>query len=71
MPIPTRLANDGWWLCERPENRSNDWLIRMNLITLTATLYFCSLINFVTPLIADSTMSATAAKPSARASGST
>ena len=18
MPIPTRLANDGWWLCERP-----------------------------------------------------
>src|SRR3954447_11410185 len=18
MPIPTRIANDGWWLCERP-----------------------------------------------------
>ena len=18
MPVPTRLANDGWWLCERP-----------------------------------------------------
>lgn len=33
-------------------NRSNAWLIRMNLIALTATLYFCSLIN-LTPLIAD------------------
>ena len=20
MPIPTRLANDGWWLCERPSD---------------------------------------------------
>jgi hypothetical protein len=27
-------------------NRSNAWLIRANLITLTATLYICSLINF-------------------------
>lgn len=18
MPVPTRLANDGWWLCDRP-----------------------------------------------------
>ena len=27
-------------------NRSNGWLIRANLITLTATLYVCSLINF-------------------------
>src|SRR3954467_6070942 len=27
-------------------NRSNDWLIRANLITLTATLYICSLVNF-------------------------
>jgi hypothetical protein len=27
-------------------NRSNDWLIRANLITLTATLYVCSLVNF-------------------------
>jgi len=26
-------------------NRSNDWLIRANLITLTATLYICSLVN--------------------------
>ena len=33
-------------------NRSNAWLVRMNLLTLTATLYFCSLIN-LTPLIAD------------------
>jgi hypothetical protein len=27
-------------------NRSNQWLIRANLITLTATLYVCSLVNF-------------------------
>jgi multisubunit Na+/H+ antiporter MnhG subunit len=27
-------------------NRSNDWLIRANLISLTATLYICSLVNF-------------------------
>ena len=27
-------------------NHSNDWLIRANLITLTATLYVCSLVNF-------------------------
>ncbi|KRQ95336.1 hypothetical protein CQ10_32825 [Bradyrhizobium valentinum] len=33
-------------------NRSNDWLIRANLITLTATLYICSLINFAA-IIAD------------------
>ncbi|NOJ47723.1 DUF4153 domain-containing protein [Bradyrhizobium archetypum] len=33
-------------------NRSNDWLIRANLITLTATLYVCSLINFAA-IIAD------------------
>jgi len=29
-------------------NRSNDWLIRANLITLTTTLYVCSLVNFAT-----------------------
>ena len=33
-------------------NRSNDWLIRANLITLTATLYVCSLVNFAA-IIAD------------------
>ena len=33
-------------------NRSNGWLIRANLITLTATLYVCSLVNFAA-LIAD------------------
>jgi Domain of unknown function (DUF4173) len=33
-------------------NRSNDWLIRANLIILTATLYVCSLINFAA-IIAD------------------
>ena len=33
-------------------NRSNEWLIRANLITLTATLYICSLVNFA-PMIAD------------------
>jgi hypothetical protein len=33
-------------------NRSNDWLIRANLITLTATLYICSLANFAA-IIAD------------------
>lgn len=33
-------------------NRSNDWLIRANLITLTATLYACSLVNFAA-IIAD------------------
>ena len=27
-------------------NRSNDWLIRANLITLMTTLYVCSLVNF-------------------------
>jgi len=27
-------------------NLSNEWLIRANLITLTATLYVCSLVNF-------------------------
>src|SRR3954469_24281092 len=32
--------------------RSNDWLIHINLITLTATLYPCSLINFA-GIIAD------------------
>ena len=33
-------------------NRSNGWLIRANLIALTATLYICSLINFAA-IIAD------------------
>lgn len=33
-------------------NRSNSWLIRANLVTLTATLYACSLINFAA-IIAD------------------
>jgi hypothetical protein len=33
-------------------NRSNAWLIRANLITLTATLYICSLVNFAV-VIAD------------------
>jgi hypothetical protein len=33
-------------------NRSNDWLIRANLIALTATLYICSLVNFAA-VIAD------------------
>ena len=33
-------------------NRSNGWLIRANLITLTATLYICSLVNFAA-IIAD------------------
>ena len=33
-------------------NRSNDWLVRANLITLTATLYICSLVNFAA-MIAD------------------
>jgi hypothetical protein len=33
-------------------NRSNDWLIRANLVALTATLYACSLINFAA-IIAD------------------
>ena len=33
-------------------NRSNEWLIRANLITLTATLYTCSLINLA-PMIAE------------------
>ena len=27
-------------------NRSNEWLIRANVVTLTATLYVCSLVNF-------------------------
>jgi uncharacterized protein DUF4153 len=33
-------------------NRSNGWLISANLVTLTATLYVCSLVNFAA-LIAD------------------
>jgi multisubunit Na+/H+ antiporter MnhG subunit len=33
-------------------NRSNDWLVRANLVTLTATLYICSLVNFAA-VIAD------------------
>ena len=33
-------------------NRSDEWLIRANLVTLTATLYICSLINFAA-IIAD------------------
>ncbi|MCK1642936.1 DUF4173 domain-containing protein [Bradyrhizobium sp. 157] len=33
-------------------NRSNDWLIRANLFTLTITLYVCSLVNFAA-IIAD------------------
>ena len=33
-------------------NRSDEWLIRANLITLTATLYICSLVNFAA-VIAD------------------
>jgi hypothetical protein len=33
-------------------NRSNGWLIRANLVALTATLYICSLINFAA-IIAD------------------
>jgi hypothetical protein len=37
-------------------NRSNGWLIRANLVTLTATLYACSLINFAA-IIADYNLS--------------
>jgi hypothetical protein len=33
-------------------NRSDEWLIRANLVTVTATLYICSLINFAA-VIAD------------------
>jgi Domain of unknown function (DUF4173) len=33
-------------------NRSNDWLIRANLIALTATIYICSLVSFAA-IIAD------------------
>jgi len=33
-------------------NRSDEWLIRANLVTLTATLYVCSLVNFAA-VIAD------------------
>jgi Domain of unknown function (DUF4173) len=33
-------------------NRSDEWLIRANLVTLTATLYVCSLVNFAV-IIAD------------------
>ena len=33
-------------------NCPNDWLVRANLITLTATLYICSLVNFAA-VIAD------------------
>ncbi len=33
-------------------SRSNNWLIRANLVTLTATLYTCSLVNFAA-IIAD------------------
>jgi hypothetical protein len=33
-------------------NRSNAWLIRANLVALTATLYICSLVNFAA-IIAD------------------
>ena len=49
-------------------NRSNDWLIRTNLITLAATLYICSL---VFPLLSPTTMSVIAAKSQARACRST
>jgi len=50
-------------------NRSNAWLVRANLITLTATLYICSLVN--SPPSSPTTMSATAAKPPARGYRST
>jgi hypothetical protein len=50
-------------------NRSNDWLVRANLITLTATLYICSLVNFAA-IIADYNVNHSA-KPPARACGST
>ena len=33
-------------------NRSNEWLVRVNLVTLTVTLYICSLVNFAA-VIAD------------------
>ena len=33
-------------------SRSDEWLIRANLVTLTATLYICSLVNFAA-IIAD------------------
>ena len=50
-----------WWFlrsrwpavrCLPISRRSNEWLIRANLVTLTATLYVCSLVNF-TAIIAD------------------
>ena len=49
-------------------NRPNGWLIRANLIVLTATLYVCALVD--PRLQSPTTMSATAAKPRARASRS-
>jgi hypothetical protein len=60
MPVPTRLANDGWWLCESPSPapipvahrgvHQGELSKRPVLYLWTGALCICSLVSFVSAI---------------------
>jgi hypothetical protein len=59
MPVPTRLANDGWWLCESPslapipsvprrvhQGKAATRIMRPRVYLWTGALCICSLVSF-------------------------
>jgi hypothetical protein len=62
MPVPTRLANDGWWLCESPSpapinivprhihRKATTRVTRPQVYLWTGALCICSLVSFVSAI---------------------
>jgi hypothetical protein len=63
MPVPTRLANDGWWLCESPslapipiaprrvhQGKAATRIMRPRVYLWTGALCICSLVSFVSAI---------------------
>jgi hypothetical protein len=63
MPVPTRLANDGWWLCESPSpaqinivprhihrGEATTQVTRPLVYLWTGALCICSLVSFVSAI---------------------
>jgi hypothetical protein len=63
MPVPTRLANDGWWLCESlsqaaipivprrvHQGKATTRVTRPQVYLWTGALCICSLVSFVSAI---------------------
>jgi hypothetical protein len=63
MPVPTRLANDGWWLCESPsaapinivprrvhQGKATTRVTRPQVYLWAGALCICSLVSFVSAI---------------------